>query len=244
VNLAPVVDVGRSNPQLGGRTFGSTPDRVTAMASAYLEGLQGSGQVTGTLKHFPGLGDTTTDPHLAMPVLNRSRADLEQIDLQPYRIMLKSEDVRAIMVSHELMPTVDAQLPTSLSPAVINGLLRGELGYNGVVMSDSLYMDAISARWSVPDAALLAIQAGTDIVTGLYSPQMVQQTIETLKNALASGKLTRQRIDASVQRILTLKIRMGLIPLPQHTSGQQPSQAGQGDELPDALQVGRVPQWM
>jgi beta-N-acetylhexosaminidase len=200
--------------------------------------------VTGTLKHFPGLGDTNTDPHLAMPVLNRSLADLEQIDLQPYRLMLKSEDVRAIMVSHELIPAVDAQLPTSLSPAVINGLLRGELGYNGVVMSDSLYMDAISARWSVPDAALLAIQAGTDIVTGLYSPQIVQQTIETLKNALTSGKLTRQRIDASVQRILTLKIRMGLIPLPQQTSGQQTTLTGYGSGLPDALQIGRVPQWM
>jgi beta-N-acetylhexosaminidase len=148
------------------------------------------------------------------------------------------------MVSHELIPAVDAQLPTSLSPAVINGLLRGELGYNGVVMSDSLYMDAISARWSVPDAALLAIQAGTDIVTGLYSPQIVQQTIETLKNALTSGKLTRQRIDASVQRILTLKIRMGLIPLPQQTSGQQTTLTGYGSGLPDALQIGRVPQWM
>jgi beta-N-acetylhexosaminidase len=243
LNLAPVVDVGRSNPQLGGRTFGSTPDRVTAMAGAYLEGLQEDGQVTGTLKHFPGLGDTTTDPHLGLPVLKRSRAELEQIDLQPYRLLLKSEDVRAIMVSHEMIPAVDTQLPTSLSSAVINGLLRGELGYTGVVISDSLYMDAISARWSVPDAALLAIEAGTDIVTGLYSPQIVQQTIETLKNALASGKLTRQRIDASVQRILTLKIRMGLIPLPQQTTGEQTTLAAHSDGLPDALQIGRVPQW-
>jgi beta-N-acetylhexosaminidase len=243
LNLAPVVDVGSSNPQLGGRTFGSAPERVTAMASAYLEGLQESGQVTGTLKHFPGLGDTTTDPHLSMPVLTRSRAELEQIDLQPYRSMLKSEDVRAIMVSHEMIPAIDARLPTSLSPAVINGLLRGELGYNGVVISDSLYMDAISARWSVPDAALLAIEAGTDIVTGLYSPQMVQQTVETLKNALASGKLTRQRIDASVQRILTLKIRMGLIPLPQQTSAQHNTLDAHTAALPDALLIGRVPQW-
>ncbi len=247
LNLAPVVDIGSSNPQIGGRSFGATPERVIALASAYLEGLQESGQVTGTLKHFPGLGDTTTDPHLGMPVLTRSRADLEQIDLQPYRAMLKTEDVRAIMVSHEMIPAIDARLPTSLSPAVITGLLRDELGYKGVVISDSLYMDAISARWSVPDAALLAIEAGTDIITGLYSPQIVEQTIETLKNALASGKLTRQQIDTSVQRILTLKIRMGLIPLPQHTSGVSPSAgpalAAQGAALPDALQVGRVPQW-
>ncbi len=214
-NLAPVVDVGTANPQLAGRTFGSTPERVTAMASAYLEGLQTSGQITGCLKHFPGLGDTTTDPHLGMPVLNRSLAELEQIDMQPYRAMLKTEDVRAIMVSHEMIPAVDSQLPTSLSPAVINGLLRHDLGYNGVVITDSLSMDAISARWPVPDASLLAIQAGADIVTGLIGPQVIQQTLDTLENAVSSGQLTRQRIDASVQRILTLKIDMGLIPMPK-----------------------------
>jgi beta-N-acetylhexosaminidase len=240
LNLAPVVDVGTSNPQLVGRTFGSTPDRVAAMASAYLEGLQGSGQVTGTLKHFPGLGDTTTDPHRGLPVLNRTSAALEQIDMQPYRLLLRTEDVRAIMVSHEMIPVVDDKLPTSLSPAVINGLLRGELNYDGVVITDSLYMDAISARWSVPDAGLLSIEAGADIISGLTSPQIIQQTLATLKSALASGKLTRQRIDKSVQRILRLKIRMGLIPLPQPTSEQQ---ATGGAGLPDALTLGRMPQW-
>jgi beta-N-acetylhexosaminidase len=119
------------------------------------------------------------------------------------------------MVSHEMIPAVDSQLPTSLSPAVINGLLRSELGYHGVVMTDSFSMDAISARWSVPDASLLAIEAGADVVSGLIGPQVIEQTKNTLEDALASGKLTRQRIEASVQRILTLKIRMGLIPLPQ-----------------------------
>ncbi|HLW00280.1 MAG TPA: glycoside hydrolase family 3 N-terminal domain-containing protein [Ktedonobacterales bacterium] len=214
-NLAPVVDVGTSNPQLVDRTFGSTPDRVISMASAYLDGLQAGGQVTGCLKHFPGLGDTTTDPHIGLPVLNRSLPELEQIDMQPYRVMLKTEHVRAIMVSHEMIPAVDAQLPTSLSPAVINGLLRKGLGYNGVVMTDSLSMDAISARWSTPDASLLAIEAGADVVSGLIGPQVIQQTKDTLEEAVASGKLTRQRIDASVQRILLLKLEMGLIPMPR-----------------------------
>jgi beta-N-acetylhexosaminidase len=243
LNLAPVVDVGTSNPQLYGRTFGSDPNRVAALAGAYLEGLQASEQVTGCLKHFPGLGDTTTDPHLGMPVLNRSRADLEQIDMKPYRLLLKSEDVRAVMVSHEMIPAVDTRLPTSLSPATINGLLRDELGYQGVVITDSLYMDAISARWSVPDAGVLAIEAGTDIISGLYDPQVVQQTKDAIKDAIASGKLTRQRIDASVQRILTLKVRMGLIPMPQQPSARQPTPTPRGSTPTNLLQMGWVRQW-
>ena len=98
LNLAPVVDVGTLNPELWSRTFGSSPDRVAAMAGAYLEGLQQSGLVTGCLKHYPGLGETATDPHVGMPVLRSSRADWESTNLAPYRTLLKSDDVRAILV--------------------------------------------------------------------------------------------------------------------------------------------------
>lgn len=222
LNLAPVVDVGTSNPQLWSRTFGSSPDRVAAMAGAYLEGLQQSGLVTGCLKHYPGLGATNTDPHIGMPVLNRSRADWEQIDLAPYRALLKTDDVRAILVSHEMIPAVDPNLPTSLSPAIIDGTLRHELGYQGVVITDSLYMGALNQRWSVSQAIVLAIEAGADVVIGPYNPQMVQDAEDALRQALGSGQLTRARIDLSVQRILTLKIRTGLIPMP-HAPVQQPS---------------------
>ncbi len=214
LNLAPVVDVGTANPQLYERTFGSDPDTVTALAGAYLAALQQSGKVTGALKHFPGLGDTTTDPHLGLPVLTRSKAAWESIDLEPYRVLLKSEDVRAILVTHELVPAVDPNLPASLSPALINGVLRGELGYNGVVITDSLYMGALNTRWSVPQAAVLAIEAGADMVIGPSDPQTTQQVIDALKQAIASGALSQASIDTAVTRILTLKIRMGLIPLP------------------------------
>jgi beta-N-acetylhexosaminidase len=214
LDLAPVVDVGTANPQLYERTFGSNPDQVAALAGAYLEGLQQSGKVIGTLKHFPGLGDTTTDPHVGLSVLNRSQADWERIDLEPYRVLLKSENVQAIMVTHELVPAVDNQLPASLSPKLVNGVLRGELGYQGVVITDSLYMDALSQRWSVPQAAVLAIKAGADIVIGPSDPQMVQQVIDALKQAIANGTLTLATINTAVSRILALKIRMGLIPLP------------------------------
>lgn len=215
LNLAPVVDVGTANPQLYERTFGSDPHLVASLTGAYLEGLQQGGKVTGTLKHFPGLGDTTTDPHIGLPILYRSQADWESIDLEPYRALLKSEDVRAIMVTHELVPAVDPQYPASLSPTLINGVLRGELGYNGVVITDSLYMGALNQRWSVPQAAVLAIKAGADIVMGPSDPQTVQQVMDQIKHAIANGTLTQANIDTAVRRILALKIRMGLIPLPQ-----------------------------
>lgn len=225
LNLAPVVDVGTSNPQLWSRTFGSSPDRVAAMAGAYLDGLQQSGLVTGCLKHYPGLGDTNTDPHVGMPALNRSRADWERIDLAPYRALLASHDVRAILVSHEMIPAVDPNLPTSLSPEIVDGTLRHELGYQGVVITDSLYMGALNRRWSVAQAIVLAIEAGADVVIGPYNPQMVQDAKDALRQALVSGQLTRARIDVSVQRILTLKLHMGLIPMP-HSPVQQPKRLG------------------
>jgi beta-N-acetylhexosaminidase len=173
------------------------------------------------------LGDTTTDPHLGLPVLTRSRADWERIDLAPYRMLLKSEDVRAIMVSHEMLQAVDSRLPTTLSPAVIDGTLRGELGFGGVVITDSLYMGALNAHWSIAEAAVLAIKAGADMVIGPYNPEIVRETKDALRQALASGVLTRARIDASVRRILTLKLQMGLLPMPQQQAVQH-SLAPQG----------------
>jgi beta-N-acetylhexosaminidase len=214
LNLAPVVDVGTANPQLYERTFGSDPASVATLAGAYLDGLQQSGKVTGTLKHFPGLGDTTTDPHMGLPILARTKAEWKSIDLEPYKVLLKSKDVRAIMVTHELVPAVDANLPASLSPTLINGILRGELGYNRVVITDSLYMGALNTRWSVPQAAVLAIEAGADMVIGPSDPQTTQQVIDALKQAITSGALSQANIDTAVTRILALKIRMGLIPLP------------------------------
>jgi beta-N-acetylhexosaminidase len=224
LNLAPVADVGTTNPQLYLRTFGSDPARVATMAGAYLAGLQSTGTVTGTVKHFAGLGATSTDPHLGLPILHRSRADWERIDVAPFRTLLATQDVRAIMVTHVLIPAVDQNLPTSLSPAVIDGTLRQELGYQGVVITDDVFnMQALSVRYPGPQAAVLAVEAGADEIIGPYSLQTVQETKDAMKQAIASGTLTKDRIDLSAQRILTLKIRMGLIPLPTPTSATTPT---------------------
>jgi beta-N-acetylhexosaminidase len=225
LDLAPVVDVGTANPQLWGRTFGSNPQQVATLAGAYLAGLQQSGEITGTLKHFPGLGATTTDPHIGLPILSRSRADWENIDLAPYRILLQQQDVRAVLVTHELIPAVDPQLPASLSPALVTGVLRRELGFNGVVITDSLYMGALNSRWSLPEAAVLAVAAGADLLIGPYSPETVRETEDALQQALDQGILTKTQIDQAVQRDLKLKLQMRLIPMPQSTT--QAAQASQ-----------------
>jgi beta-N-acetylhexosaminidase len=213
-NLAPVVDVGTANPQLLDRTFGSDPQRVATLAGAYLAGLQESGAVTASLKHFPGIGATTTDPHLGLPVLTRSRADWERIDLAPYRTLLATGNVHAIMVTHEMIPAVDNQLPSSLSPAVIDGELRQKLGFQGVVITDSLNMGALNTRWTVAQAAALAIRAGADMVIGPQNAQGVAQVKDALKAAIASGQLSLARIETSVKRILKLKITAGLLETP------------------------------
>lgn len=218
LNLAPDVDVGTSNPQLAGRTFGSDPTRVAAMGGAYLEGLQADGTVTGTLKHFAGLGGTSTDPHSGLPYLNISRADWESTHVAPFRTLLAQHDVRSIMVTHVMIPQVDPNLPTSLSPTVIDGALRGELGFQGVVITDDVFkMEAINERYPGPQAAVMAVIAGADLIIGPTS-QTVQQTKDAFKQAITNGQLTKARIDLSVQRILTLKIEMGLIPMPSSTS--------------------------
>jgi beta-N-acetylhexosaminidase len=218
LNLAPIADVGVSNPELAGRTFGTDPARVATYAGAYLNGLQQDNHVTATLKHFPGLGATSTDPHMGLPVLYRSRADWERIDLEPYRELLDQHDVRAIMVSHEMIPAVDKNYPSSLSPAIVTGVLRDELGFQGVVVTDSLYMGALNAHWSIAQAAVLAVIAGADLVIGPYSTVTVKLTKDAFHQALDSGKLTQARIDQSVQRVLLMKIKMGVIPMP--ASGQ------------------------
>ncbi|MGH2485783.1 MAG: glycoside hydrolase family 3 N-terminal domain-containing protein, partial [Ktedonobacterales bacterium] len=138
-NLAPVVDV-RNIPDgegaLGGRMFGTTPDLVSKMAGAYLTGLQQTHRVVGTLKHFPGLGDVPVDPHLTLPTLDRSLSDLQTIDWAPYSSLIATGQVQMVMVTHEVVPAVDPTLPSSLSEPLVTGVLRDQLHFNGVIVTD------------------------------------------------------------------------------------------------------------
>jgi len=214
VNFAPDVDVQLvAGPDLGSRNFGTDASTVTTYAGAYLAGLQNSG-VVATLKHFPGLGGATIDAHAGLPVIDRSRAEIEATELGPYRSLFATGQVGAVMTTDLLMPALDPNLPAELSPAIIDGVLRGELGFDGVVITDALYMKGISDRYSMPEAGVLAILAGCDMLEGAMTPGQMRAMEDALRAALASGRLTKDRIDQSVRRILVLKMRMGLIPVP------------------------------
>jgi beta-N-acetylhexosaminidase len=215
LNLAPVVDVTNVyNSQLYLRTFGTNPTLVTQMAAAYLRGLQASGKVSGTLKHFPGLGDVAADPHNAVPRLTRSLSQLEAIDWAPYRALIQQGNVHAVMVTHEIVTAVDASKPSSLSYKLVTGILRNQLGFNGVIMTDSLTMQGITAYYTEAQAAALAVEAGSDLLMGASTPNQVANMINGIKQAMASGEISQQRIDDSVRRILMLKYDMGLLHIP------------------------------
>ena len=210
-DLAPVVDVHTVDPPvLVTRMFGRDPNTVATYAGAYLNGLQLDG-VAGCLKHYPGLGAITSDPHLGLPTVNRSLAELENIDLAPYKLMIQADQPAMIMSTDVLMPAIDPDLPAELSPKTINGILRSQLGYNGVVITDGLYMQGISARWTLSQAAVLSIMAGDDLVEGPYSPGQVAAVVAALKQAIQQGKLTIDHIDQSVERILLMKVQYGLM---------------------------------
>ena len=215
LNLAPVVDVTNVyNPQLYGRTYGNNAALVTKMAQAYLQGLQQSGRVAGCLKHFPGLGDVGVDPHSGVPDLYRSKSDLEAIDWAPYRALIQQGEVYAVLVTHEIVHAIDASKPSSLSYKVVTGILRDELGFQGVILTDSLTMEGITAYYTEAQAAVLAVEAGSDLLMGASTPAQVADMIEGIKQAIASGAISQQRIDDSVRRILMLKYQMGLFHIP------------------------------
>jgi beta-N-acetylhexosaminidase len=210
-DLAPVVDVHTVNPPvLEDRMFGSTPQAVETYAGAFLNGLQQNG-VAGTLKHFPGLGAVTSDPHLGLPTINRSMSELEAIDLAPYKVMIAQDHPAMIMDTDVVMTAIDPTLPAELSPKAIDGVLRGQLGYNGVVITDGLYMDGITDTWTLSEAATMAIEAGNDLVEGPYTVSQVASVLTAFKQAIQSGKLTQARIEQSVARILTMKLEYGII---------------------------------
>lgn len=228
VNFMPIVDVltNPKNPGLPQRTFGSDSTLVTNMGRAYLKGLTDGG-VVGCLKHFPGLGSANLDPHLALPTMNRSLATLNAVDLLPYRTMINEGIVPMVMVTHILNPQLDPTLPTSLSPNVVTKLLRDNLNFQGVIISDTLWMGGISNTYNLAQAAVLAVKAGTDLLLGPRSLAEAQEMIQGLHKAVTSGQLTENQIDASVARILQLKLKYKIL---SHDKAIQMARGALGSE--------------
>ncbi len=213
-NLAPLVDVNTdpSNPIINVRAFSEDPYEVSVHAAAYIRGLN-SLKMISTAKHFPGHGSTDLDSHNEMPIVNNSKFDFERKDLIPFREAIDA-GVKAIMIGHLQAPAYEPNkdLPASLSKNVVTKLLREKLGFEGLIVTDAMSMNAIADKYSPDEAAVMAIEAGNDLV---LFPADDSAAVHGIYNAVKSGRISEERINASVKRILQAKIWAGLYENPK-----------------------------
>lgn len=219
INFAPVLDINSNpdNPIIGMRSFSSDADLVTRLGLATITGLRQSG-VIAAVKHFPGHGDTMVDSHLGLPVLTHNRERLDSVELKPFQAAIEN-GVEMIMTAHIAFPAIDNEqvtslkdgqrvpVPATLSKKVLNGLLREELGYEGIIISDAFTMDGIAEHFGEDQAVERAVNAGVDII---LMPQNSAAAHQTLVNAVKNGTIPIETIHASVERILELKAKYGL----------------------------------
>ncbi len=213
-DYAPVVDVdsgtGAAGGELNGRMFGNNPGQVTTLAGAFLQGLQYGNHVAGCLKHFPGLGDSTADPHQKLATVDRSLDDLWRIDWAPYKALIATGQVAMIMTTHVVISAVDTDRPASLSRKVVTGILRDQLHFDGVIITDGVYMLQKQGSYDYDQSVLYAIEAGNDIVSAATSAGGADEALRVLRQGVESGQISKQQIDDSVRRILLLKLHYGL----------------------------------
>ena len=209
VNFAPVVDVNNNprNPVINTRSYGEDPAAVGRLGSAYVRGLQAGGMIA-TLKHFPGHGDTDVDSHLGLPIIKDARETLDKTEFPPFRAGIAA-GAGAVMTAHIEMPALDPSpnTPTTLSETIVSGVLRREMGFTGLIYTDSMGMAGVTALYKPGDAAVRAIKAGNDIV--LHSPDDAA-AFAGIKAAVQSGDISTVRLDASVERVLRAKAGAGL----------------------------------
>ncbi|WLW54825.1 glycoside hydrolase family 3 protein [Streptomyces sp. YU58] len=211
-NYSPVADVNvnPANPVIGVRSFGSEPRAVSDLVAAEVTGYEGAG-VAATAKHFPGHGDTAVDSHYGFPVITHSRELWERLDAAPFRAAIRA-GIDSIMTAHIQFPALDASGdPATLSHPILTGILREELGYDGVVVTDSLGMEGVRTKYGDDRVPVLALKAGVD---QLLNPPSLDVAWKAVLKAVQDGELTEERLDASILRILRLKARLRLFEEP------------------------------
>jgi len=215
LDFAPVLDVWSNpgNTVIGQRAFSADARTVAGLGPAAARRMMDQG-VIPVVKHFPGHGDTAVDSHVGLPVVDKSPEELEETELIPFRAAIQSAgtdgQVPAVMVAHILLTQLDPERPASLSPAVVTGLLREELGFAGAVLTDDLTMGAVTQSYGLGEAAVLAVEAGCDILLVCHGQDSVPAVRTALLEAVASGRITAERLDESVYRILRLKTEYAL----------------------------------
>ncbi len=216
-NLAPDVDVALipNAPDQITRTYGFTTASVEQYAGPYMQAMQSDG-IIACIKHYPGLGDASTDAHFGLPVVNRTRDQLYSVELAPFKHFIQSQNKLdnpgMIMPTDVLMPAIDPKMPAELSHIFMTDILRHQFGYDGVVLTDALYMQGISQTWSMPEAAVLALNAGDDMLLGPTGSDQMIAMLDGLKAALKNGTLSKARVDEAATRIITLKMQYHLMP--------------------------------
>lgn len=214
VTFAPDVDVNANpdNPVIGVRSFGADPELVARHTAAWVEGLQQTG-VAASAKHFPGHGDTATDSHLALPIVDVPIETLRARELVPFRAAIAA-GTRTIMTSHILLPQLDSELPATLSPRILQGLLRGELGFDGVIVSDALDMKGASGVHGIPEAAVRALAAGCDLlcIGSDNTDDELTEIVAAIEAAIASGRLSAERVVEAARRVRGLAATAPAVP--------------------------------
>ena len=249
MNLAPVVDVNNNpdNPVINSRSFGSDPRVVADMGAAYIRGLQKSGCIA-VAKHFPGHGDTNRDSHVTLPVINYPMDRLRRVELYPFHRAI-DEKVECVMTAHISYPAVlGSGEPATISPRFLTGILRDEIGFRGVVITDDMEMNAMSQSMDMGEAAVRSVLAGTDIVLISTYGGNVPAIVNSLLAAVKSGRLPVERIDASVKRILELKFRYRIADYregrvhrsPQFAADDAPGWLARADEVNEKISGGAV----
>jgi beta-N-acetylhexosaminidase len=220
LDYTPVLDVltNPKNPVIGDRSLAERAEDVARLGSAIIRALQGAG-IAACGKHFPGHGDTSTDSHFEMPLLDHPPDRLEAVELVPFKAAIAA-DVASIMTAHILIPSLDEEFPGTLSPAIVDGLLKKKLGYQGLVLSDDLQMKAISGRYGHSEATVLAIAAGCDAVLMCEpAPASQMAALEAIIHAVEKGRLPLKRVEDALSRHLRVKERFLAPPRPRPATG-------------------------
>ena len=222
LDFAPLADIDQGGGIDPSRMFGASVGQVTSYAGAFLDGLQQNG-VAGTLKHWPGLGASTGNPDFTLPTVNHSKEQLNNTDFASFRQLLPHHP-DMIMVTHVIVPAYDAQNPASLSPVLVQQVLRDQLGYQGVVVTDAMDAQGIVAYMQqqgysdpaqgIAEACVRAFLAGDDLIEAPIEQDRLAAVVAAMTQAVESGRISQARLDAALRRIIRLKVQLGILTLP------------------------------
>lgn len=210
LNYAPVMDINSnpSNPVIGNRALGNNPEIVSKHGVQMIKGMK-SIDIIPTLKHFPGHGDTSVDSHVGLPVVNKSLEEIKKFELVPFKRGI-DEGVGMVMIAHILFPEISGEYPSTMSKEIMEDVLRGELGFDGVIISDDLTMGAITKNYTLEEATFKFLESGGDIALICHGIDNVNRVYEYIEDRVENGDISMEDIDEKVRRVIELKKEYGL----------------------------------